>query len=180
MTARHLGFVVITGLGLWLVMYAVMSLASAAYFALAVSPSDSASWRIVLSSLVQAALNGVGGAVLIGLREPLSRWLFPGQSTIALPAETDFVAALLAVLGVYFVVRAIMDAAPTEIVHWLTVRELPDYLRGEPADTVLVRTRIWGVTGLAVGVALFVGSGSLAQAWQTFRTAGRDRENPSV
>jgi hypothetical protein len=185
MTARHLGLVVISGLGLWLVMYAVMSLAGAAYFALSASPSDSASSHsIALSSLVQAALDGVGGAALIGLREPLSRWLFPGHSTIALPAETDFVAALLAVLGVYFVVRAIMDAAPTEIVHWLKVREVrgvPDYLRGEPADTFdMVRRRIWGVTGLAVGVALFVGSGSLARAWQTLRTAGRNREDPSV
>src|SRR5215469_9407682 len=128
MTARNLGFVVITGTGLWLVMYALMSLAGAAYFALSASLPHS----MALSSLVQAALDGVGGAALIRLRDPLSRWLFPAHSTIAVPAETDFVAALLAVLGIYFAVRAIMEAAPTEIVHWLTVREVPDYLRGEP------------------------------------------------
>jgi hypothetical protein len=163
-------------------MHAVAELASAVYFALSESPNDSAATfyhQAVASSLAQAAVNAVGGTVLIRLREPLSRWLFPGDSTIALPAETDLVGALLAVLGVYFVVTAIMDAVPAEVVHWLTARleaDIPDYLRGDTRDTLAVlQSRIWGGTRLAVGVALFVGSGSLARAWHSLRTAGQNR-----
>ena len=105
MTSRQLGIVVIAGMGFWLVVHAVASLGSAAYLALQASPSDSGyvMSELVTSSLADAVFNGIGGAVLIRLREPLSRRLFPGDPPIALPTEVDFVGGLFAVLGVYFV-----------------------------------------------------------------------------
>ena len=101
MTARQLGIVVIAGTGFWLVVHAVASLGSAVYLALQASPSDSGyvMSELVTSSLADAVFNGIGGAVLIRLSEPLSRRLFPGDSPIALPTEVDFVGALFAVLG---------------------------------------------------------------------------------
>jgi hypothetical protein len=82
-----------------------------------------------------------------------------------------------------------MDLAPTEIVHWIknsiTVRaergeEVADYLVGLTARDNLVRSRLWGGTRLAIGLILFVGSGSLSRAWYTLRTFGHSREDPSA
>jgi hypothetical protein len=98
-------------------------------------------------SLVASAIDVIVGIALIGLRESLSRRLFPGDSTIALPAESDFVGALLAVLGVYFVVTAIADAASAEIMHRMQTTagrgEVPDYLLNLTTPSHVIRYRIW-------------------------------------
>jgi hypothetical protein len=109
----------------------VASLGTDASLALLASQTDSAYMiKLVMAHLADAAVSGIGGVALIRLREPLSRRLFPADSPIALPTEVDFVGALLAVLGVYFVVTAIMDAAPTEIFHRITVRAERGEARG--------------------------------------------------
>ena len=182
MTPRQLGTAIVTGLGFWLLVGGVTHLAAVPYYVLS-EPSSSPLHAFWIPGLVGSVINGVTGMVVIGLREPLSRRFFPGDSTIALPSEADFVAALLAVMGVYFAATAITDALPAEVSHWIKTQlesgaEVPDYLReiGPGPAIDVVRSRLWGVARLVAGVILFVGSGSLARTWQGLRAVGHNQQ----
>jgi hypothetical protein len=89
------------------------------------------------------------------------------------------------VLGVYFIATAISDAGPIEVMHWLRSRgesgtEIPEYAREITSTSGWFRYGLWGAARIAIGIALFFGSGSLSRAWYILRTSGHNREDPSA
>ena len=110
----------------------------------------------------------------------------PGRLTAALftdltepqSAEASrIIAALLAVLGVYFVVTALIEAAATELQQFsrstTTRNELLTLMLDPRVPRSLVQIRIVNAARFLIGLGLFFRSEGIARLWNDFRAAGR-------
>jgi hypothetical protein len=175
MTERQLGKVLIAGMGLWLLTESI------AYVATFLNVWMASSFReYLVRDLSILGITGGCGVILLALREPLARRLFQETTAAFQPEPESMVAALLAVLGVYFAVTAIVALLGFEGQHWLQMRRITKQLHGPLSDIFrpeisVAEACIGEGSKIAIGISLFFGSRGLARVWHGLREAGKER-----
>jgi hypothetical protein len=174
---QALGVVGISLLGLWSLLQAAFQLSF--YLRIALDP-ESSSWP-AWPDLLPTTIYGLLGGGLLLLRYPLAGALFVRDEDLEIEDADgrrlqDF---LIAMLGLWIVIRGIVSAAQTEAVllQQLASQSRPGF--GDPIN-ILSSGRAWverlpALLEIILGSLLFLRSGGVARLWRLFREAGRRR-----
>ena len=174
MTSRDLGFVLLRGFGLVMLIEAALGLPSSVQSAAdALSSPKEAKW--LFSTLVAQFLIRLGIGAFLLLRSPrLAAQWFSSDSTSA-GAGTGLFQAAIATLGVYFVASGFIDLA-SQVYVGAVLRSTAARIQQASAGV-----ESWFLVGLPVirilvGFALFTLSNRLARSWSALSSqAGSTR-----
>jgi hypothetical protein len=169
-----LGYTMLTVVGLYFILRSVAYSATA--FALLLWPEDPITHGIAQAAISFAAVAVAGGLVL-AFRDRLTAALFTDAAEPQASEASRIVAALLAILGVYLAVTALIETAATELEQFsrstIARNEFLTLMLDPRVPRSLIQIRIVNAARFLIGLALFFRSEGVARFWNDFRAAGR-------